>query len=87
MVEKYFEGHTALLAGGAGYKSLSVLDGKAEAYIHVTAIKVGSGSQSVLVARRTWFTERGERSSARQEPCTSSVLILAAAFVRMLFVQ
>lgn len=40
VVEKYLEGHTVLLAGGAGYKSLLVLDGKAEAYIHVTAIKV-----------------------------------------------
>ncbi|CAM9659395.1 unnamed protein product, partial [Hapterophycus canaliculatus] len=39
VVQKYFEGHEPLLAGGAGYKSLLVLDGKAEAYIHVTAIK------------------------------------------------
>lgn len=41
VVEKYLEGHQTLLAGGAGYKSLLVLDGKAEAYVHVTAIKVG----------------------------------------------
>ncbi|CAM9354181.1 unnamed protein product [Laminaria digitata] len=39
VVQNYLEGHTALLAGGAGYKSLLVLDGEAEAYIHVTAIK------------------------------------------------
>ncbi|CBN78756.1 conserved unknown protein [Ectocarpus siliculosus] len=39
VVEKYLEGHQTLLAGGAGYKSLLVLDGKAEAYVHVTAIK------------------------------------------------
>eukprot|EP00752_Nemacystus_decipiens_P007856 g7018.t1 len=39
VVEKYLEGHETLPAGGAGYKSLLVLDGKAEAYIHVTAIK------------------------------------------------
>lgn len=40
VVDKYLEGHATLPAGGAGYKSLLVLDGKAEAYIHVTAIKV-----------------------------------------------
>ena len=40
VVQKYLQGHEALLAGGAGYKSLLVLDGEAEAYIHVTAIKV-----------------------------------------------
>lgn len=40
VVDKYLEGHTTLPAGGAGYKSLLVLDGAAEAYIHVTAIKV-----------------------------------------------
>lgn len=40
VVDKYLEGHTTLPAGGSGYKSLLVLDGKAEAYIHVTAIKV-----------------------------------------------
>ncbi|CAN0191071.1 unnamed protein product [Pylaiella littoralis] len=39
VVEKYLPGHEALLAGGAGYKSLLVLDGKAEAYVHVTNIK------------------------------------------------
>lgn len=41
VVEQYLPGHEALLAGGAGYKSLLVLDGKAEAYVHVTRIKVG----------------------------------------------
>lgn len=40
MVQKYLDGHKSLLAGGAGYKSLLVLDGEAEAYIHVTRIKV-----------------------------------------------
>lgn len=40
VVEKYLEGHEVLKAGGAGYKALLVLDGQAEAYIHVTAIKV-----------------------------------------------
>lgn len=39
-MEKYLPSHEALLAGGAGYKSLLVLDGEAEAYIHVTRIKV-----------------------------------------------
>eukprot|EP00903_Cladosiphon_okamuranus_P010922 g10316.t1 len=39
VVEKYLQGHATLPAGGAGYKSLLVLDGEAEAYIHVTAIK------------------------------------------------
>eukprot|EP00904_Undaria_pinnatifida_P011578 jgi/Undpi1/7550/HiC_scaffold_22.g10023.m1 len=39
VVEKYLPSHEALLAGGAGYKSLLVLDGEAEAYIHVTRIK------------------------------------------------
>lgn len=48
VVQKYFEGHEALLAGGAGYKSLLVLDGKAEAYIHVTAIKVRVTESSKL---------------------------------------
>lgn len=40
VVERYLDNHTVLLAGGAGYKALLVLDGKAEAYVHVTNIKV-----------------------------------------------
>lgn len=43
VVDKYLKGHTTIPAGGAGYKSLLVLDGEAEAYIHVTAIKVSCG--------------------------------------------
>ena len=40
VVEKYLEGHSPLLAGGAGYKALLVVDGETEGYVHVTAIKV-----------------------------------------------
>lgn len=43
VVEKYLPGHEAKLHGGAGFKSLFVLDGNAEAYIHVTRIKVRRG--------------------------------------------
>lgn len=50
MVEKYLEGHAPKLAGGAGFKSLLVLDGEAEAYIHVTAIKVSCPRGCRLVA-------------------------------------
>lgn len=39
-MEKYLEGHSPLLAGGAGYKALLVVDGETEGYVHVTAIKV-----------------------------------------------
>lgn len=48
VVQNYLQGHTALLAGGAGYKSLLVLDGEAEAYIHVTAIKVRTRGEHPL---------------------------------------
>ncbi|CAM9842008.1 unnamed protein product [Chrysoparadoxa australica] len=39
VVEEYLTGKHALLAGGSGYKSLLVVDGKADAYAHVTKIK------------------------------------------------
>lgn len=39
MVDQHLDGYTSLLAGGSGYKSLLVLDGTAEAYVHVTNIK------------------------------------------------
>lgn len=44
VVEKYLPNHSVRLAGGAGFKSLLVLDGLAEAYVHVTAIKVSQSS-------------------------------------------
>ena len=40
MVSTLFAGHTSLPAGGAGYKALLVLQGSADAYLHVTKSKV-----------------------------------------------
>lgn len=39
VVTEYLDGHHPLMAGGSGYKGLTVIEGKAEAYVHVTKIK------------------------------------------------
>ncbi|KAG5177229.1 hypothetical protein JKP88DRAFT_170315 [Tribonema minus] len=39
VVTKYLPGHKSLQAGGAGFKALLVVDGVANAYVHVTKIK------------------------------------------------
>ncbi|CAM9296114.1 unnamed protein product [Discosporangium mesarthrocarpum] len=39
VIEKYLNEKEVIMAGGAGYKSLLVVDGVAEAYLHVTHIK------------------------------------------------
>lgn len=59
VVDKYLEGHETLLAGGAGYKSLLVLDGMAEAYVHVTAIKVSCVGRSLSLSRWTGCSRDG----------------------------
>lgn len=40
IVDSNLTGKTALYAGGSGYKSLLLLEDRAEAYVHVTKIKV-----------------------------------------------
>jgi inositol monophosphatase 3 len=59
VVEKYLDGSTALLAGGAGYKALLVLDGKATGYVHVTKIKAWDvcAADAVLRAAGGGFTD------------------------------
>lgn len=39
-MSQYLPGKKSLQAGGAGYKSLLVVEGQAEAYVHTTKIKV-----------------------------------------------
>ncbi|KAG5179488.1 hypothetical protein JKP88DRAFT_200945 [Tribonema minus] len=59
VVTKRFPGHRPLLAGGAGYKALLVLDGTANAYVHVTKIKAWDvcAADAVLHAIGGGFTD------------------------------
>lgn len=63
IVEKYLDGKKSLPAGGAGYKALLVARGEADAYVHVTKIKVWDvcSAEALIRAAGGKFTDsRGE---------------------------
>eukprot|EP00640_Fibrocapsa_japonica_P002122 CAMPEP_0113934154 /NCGR_PEP_ID=MMETSP1339-20121228/1483_1 /TAXON_ID=94617 /ORGANISM="Fibrocapsa japonica" /LENGTH=351 /DNA_ID=CAMNT_0000935831 /DNA_START=22 /DNA_END=1078 /DNA_ORIENTATION=+ /assembly_acc=CAM_ASM_000762 len=59
VVANYLEGQKPLPAGGSGYKSLLVLNGEANAYVHVTKIKVWDvcAGEAVIRAAGGSFTD------------------------------
>lgn len=63
IVDKYLDGKKSLPAGGAGYKALLVARGEADAYVHVTKIKVWDvcSAEALIRAAGGKFTDsRGE---------------------------
>lgn len=63
IVDSNLTGKTALYAGGSGYKSLLLLEDRAEAYVHVTKIKVWdvcAGEALVRSAGGAFTNTKGE---------------------------